>query len=88
MMAPLSTRPFDGQTLFFEMIDHPDHVIALNFNDPLLDRATGTTHGFERFAHLCQSSLIQGQPFDQGHPFAFSTLGLPGNPDDAIAVRR
>ncbi len=60
-------------------------MIALDFDDPVLDRAAGAASFFQLASQLFELGRVQRQAVNGGHAAALTAFGFPADPDNAVA---
>jgi hypothetical protein len=83
-----TTGLLDLVSLLFKPGHKPVALITLNFNDAILDGASGATQLLQSAAHTLQLKLRQLQPCHQRYTLSFATLGLTADADNAVATGR
>ena len=86
--AILAASELDGVAQFFQLQGQKLAVVALDLDDPVLDRASGPAALLELAGQGFEPVGRQGQAGDAGDALAFAALGLAGDPDNAVARRR
>src|SRR3989344_2074660 len=62
-------------------------MIALDFNDPVFQRSTGTTAFFQRGRQFLECVFGQGHAGDGGHRLAATALAFAAHASNAVAGR-
>jgi len=63
-------------------------VVALDFDDAVLDRAARAAFLLETLGQGIERRLVQSQTRDERHALAFAALGLARNAHDAVSGGR
>src|SRR5690554_5865803 len=86
-VIPSATRSFNDPAFSLQKRYQYIPLIALNFDNPIFNGATGSTFCFQGFSEDFQFFVAQRDTHYQGYPFTFSPLCFAAYPNHAIANR-
>jgi hypothetical protein len=79
---------FDGPAFLLQFFDKTVAMIALDFDNAVFDCSARAAFLFQGRCKFFELGLVQSNPRNDRHAFAFPAFGFPADADDAVAFER